>query len=117
MYVFKLLDSNLQQQRLQDWACSRNPLKRLSTTELGDLTWGQLHDTARITFCSTGRPYKRALSLMARMFLMNATLLHWVMPEGVDPQSSEFSYASDDTKTESTVAWLQAVSDACYGGE
>lgn len=97
--------------RVCDWDLGKKPLKASSQKALADLTWGQLHQAGYIQFKqnTSARPYKRALCLMARVFLQYANLEQWQLPRDVDPTADEFSYMSNDERTESTLKWLQVV--------
>jgi hypothetical protein len=57
---------------------------------------------------------------MAKMFALNAVVLQWEFPEGVDPESPAFSYMSDGAKVEATADWVRATQQAFevrLGGE
>lgn len=118
VFKFKLLNNSLFKERVQDFDLGKKQLKQSSKAALGNLTWGELHDTAVIRFkpgCP-GRPYRRSLALMARMLLLHASHERWEFPAGVNPSSSEFSYMSDDARIECTAEWVHSVS-ALYANQ
>lgn len=117
-FKFKLLDNAYFNKRVQDFPVGSKQLKQSTKAALGQLTWGHLHTSAVITFQPgiAGRPYRRALSLMAKVMLVVADDRWergaWEQPEDVDPDDREFDYGSEGSNTENTVAWIQAARDA-----
>jgi len=113
VFKFTLLDERYSHQRIQDWPLGKKPLKSITQHRLGDMTWGDLHATARLQFLPTqcGRPYRRALCFMARMALLNSSMQSWVRPDDVDSQADEFDYMSEDGKIEATIAWINDLRD------
>jgi len=97
--------------RVCDWDLGKKPLKASSQKALADLTWGQLHQAGYIQFKqnTSARPYKRALCLIARVFLQHANMEQWQLPRDVDPTADEFSYMSNDERAQDTIRWLHTV--------